>query len=138
MDINKIARQVGDTAERVADVSDAARGKHRGGMGARWFVLPAAGAALYAVVKNRSVRRSARDLAGQAGRRAGEMPDLDLYGRVKDVVGSGKDGDRRDSDTRTKERPAQTRQARARDESTLEENRRERAERRRRRSEATA
>lgn len=49
-DAHKFAKQVTEMVERVADVSDAASGKARrrsGGL-ARWLILPAVGAAVYA------------------------------------------------------------------------------------------
>ena len=53
-DIHKLSRQVIDYAvERAADVADAAKGKGRSNaVGTRWLVLPAAGAALYALVRS--------------------------------------------------------------------------------------
>ena len=52
-DIHKLSEQVIDYAERAADVADAAKGKGRSNaVGTRWLVLPAAGAALYALVRS--------------------------------------------------------------------------------------
>ncbi len=49
-DMNKFSEQVIDLAERFADMTDAAQGKgNRKSMGARWLILPAAGAGLYAL-----------------------------------------------------------------------------------------
>jgi hypothetical protein len=83
-DINKFSEQVIDLAERLADMSDAAKGKgiRRGGMGTRWFVLPAAGAGLYALATNGSFTRHAKGVVDQAKARASELPD-DLLGRVR-------------------------------------------------------
>ena len=49
-DMNKFSEQVIDLAERFADITDAAQGKgNRKSMGARWLIIPAAGAGLYAL-----------------------------------------------------------------------------------------
>jgi Sec-independent protein translocase protein TatA len=120
-DFHKIAKQVSEMAERVADVSDAASGnrsrRRSGGLG-RWLLLPAAGAAVYAVAKRApTVGRSAGDATRAAKDRVGEMPDVDLLDRVHEVAGLRTDG-----------KGEQARQARG-----LEDYRHERAERRERR-----
>ena len=50
-DIHKFSERVIDVAERTSAVADAAQGKtvRRGVMPARWLLLPAAGAGLYAL-----------------------------------------------------------------------------------------
>ena len=50
-DMNRFSERLIDIAERFADVVDAAEGKggRKGGPGARWLILPAAGAAAYAL-----------------------------------------------------------------------------------------
>ena len=64
-DIHKLSEQVIDYAERAANVSDAAKGKGKSNpVGARWLVLPAAGAALYAFVKSDFFSRNAKVVAG--------------------------------------------------------------------------
>ena len=129
-DFDKISKQVAGVAERVADVADAAQGKgprseSGNGRGGRWLILPAAGMALYAVVKTApDLRRRAKNIARQARERAPETPDLDLLARVKEVTGLT-DAPQRDT--------AQSSGSVDTDE--LERTRQERAERRERRSE---
>jgi hypothetical protein len=82
-DIHKLSEQVIDYAERTANVADAAQGKGKGnGLGARWLILPAAGAALYALVKSDFFSRGAKVVADEAKSRASELPD-DLMKAVK-------------------------------------------------------
>jgi hypothetical protein len=86
-DINKFAEQVIDFAERFADMTDAAQGKgNRKGVGARWLVLPAAGAGLYALGTNGSFTRKTKKVMNQAKARASELPS-DLMNRVEQVSG---------------------------------------------------
>jgi hypothetical protein len=123
-DVHKFAKQVTEVAERVADVSDAARGKRKrsGGLG-RWLILPAAGAAVYAAAKRGlAVGRSSGGVVGGTNDRA-EMPDMDLLNRLKDVAGFGAD---REEYARRTAQQKQTSRTRG-----LEEHRRERASRRR-------
>jgi hypothetical protein len=88
-DIHKLSEQVIDYAERAANVSDAAQGKGKGGgVGARWLVLPAAGAALYAFVKSDFFSRGAKVVADEAKNRASDLPE-DLMKAVKQTSGSG-------------------------------------------------
>jgi hypothetical protein len=75
-DIHKLSEQVIDYAERAANVADAAKGKGNGnGIGARWLILPVAGAALYALVKSEFASRGAKVVADEAKTRASELPD---------------------------------------------------------------
>lgn len=79
-----------DMAERFADVVDAAqgRGARKGGNGARWLILPAAGAGVYALATSSSAfARRTRKLMSRAKDRATDLPDSDLFGRVKEVTG---------------------------------------------------
>jgi hypothetical protein len=86
-DINKFAEQVVDLAERFADITDAAQGKgNRKGVGARWLVLPVAGAGLYALGTNGSFTRKTKKVMSQAKARASELPN-DLMNRVEQVSG---------------------------------------------------
>ena len=75
--IHKFSEHVIDLAERLEDVADAANGKgiRRGSFGARWLILPAAGAGLYALATSGSFSRQARDVMDQAKTRASELPD---------------------------------------------------------------
>jgi hypothetical protein len=87
---NRFSEQLIDAAERFADVVDAAQGKgaRKGGLGARWLILPAAGAAVYAVgTSSSSLARQTRGLMRRAKDRATDLPDADLFGRVKEVTG---------------------------------------------------
>jgi hypothetical protein len=82
-DIQKLSEQVIDFAERAANVADAAKGKgKRNGLGVRWLILPAAGAALYAFVKSEFATRGAKVVADEAKTRASELPD-DLINAVR-------------------------------------------------------
>jgi hypothetical protein len=86
-DINKFAEQVIDLAERFADMTDAAQGKgNRKGVGARWLVLPVAGAGLYALGTNATFTRKTKKAMNQAKARASELPN-DLMNRVEQVSG---------------------------------------------------
>jgi hypothetical protein len=88
-DINKFSEQVIDLAERLADVADAAQGKgnRKSGVGARWLILPAAGAGLYALGASSSFTRRAKTVVNQAKARASELPD-DLLSRVQHSTGT--------------------------------------------------
>ena len=57
--IQKLSSQVIDYAERVSEMADIAQGKHhqRTGQTTRWLLLPASGAALYALVKSDAFSR---------------------------------------------------------------------------------
>ena len=66
------------TARRyVEGVADAAQGKGtgRGGFGARWIILPAAGAGLFALARSGAFTRQAKDVMDQARSRASELPE---------------------------------------------------------------
>jgi hypothetical protein len=82
--IHKFSAQVIDYAERLSDVADAAQGKnHRqAGSAKRWLLLPASGAALYAIVKSDSFSRQAKDVMDDAKTRAAELPE-ELIGLVR-------------------------------------------------------
>jgi hypothetical protein len=77
-DVHKFSERVIDVAERTSAVADAAQGKkvRRGGMPARWFLLPAAGAGLYALMTNRSFTRQAKSVMNQAKERASDLPEV--------------------------------------------------------------
>lgn len=82
--IQKLSSQVIDYAERVSDMADAAQGKHhqRAGLTSRWLLLPASGAALYALVKSDALARPAKQVMDEAKARASELPD-DLLSMVR-------------------------------------------------------
>jgi hypothetical protein len=136
-DAHKFAKQVTEVAERVADVSDAARGKARkrsGGLG-RWLILPVAGAAVYAAAKRASAAgRSTDGVVRRAEGRAG-TPDMDLLNRVKDAAGFAP----RDEYERRDAQPKEKTRAAASSISTrgLDQHRRERVGRRRDSASAT-
>ena len=83
-DIERFSGQIIDYAERLVDVADAAKGKgarHRG-VGARWMLLPAAGAGLYALATSNSFGRRTKGVMEQAKARAADLPE-DLLNRVR-------------------------------------------------------
>jgi hypothetical protein len=86
--INKVSEQVIDLAERFADVADAAQGKgtRRRRAGARWLLLPAAGAGLYALATSGSFSRQAKSVVNQAKERASDLPE-ELVGLVQQTTG---------------------------------------------------
>jgi len=88
-DIDSFSARLIDLAERFADVTDAAqgRGNRQGGIQARWLVLPAAGAGLYALGARGSFKRQAKSIVKQAKERATELPD-DLLSRVHQATSS--------------------------------------------------
>jgi len=82
-DMNKFSEHVIDLAERFADITDSAQGKgNRKSMGARWLIIPAAGAGLYALGASGSFTRSAKKVMSQAKERASELPE-DLMNRFQ-------------------------------------------------------
>jgi hypothetical protein len=88
-DVNRFSEQLIDVAERFADVVEAVQGKGaRKAPDTRWLLLPAAGAAAYALATSRSnTARRTRGLMRQAKDRATDLPDTVLFGRVKEVTG---------------------------------------------------
>jgi hypothetical protein len=88
-DIHRFSEQVIDLAERLANVADAAEGKYnRGGAPrARWLLLPAAGAGLYALATSGIFTRQAKSVVNEAKTRASDLPQ-ELLGRVNDATGS--------------------------------------------------
>jgi hypothetical protein len=85
--IQSISEQVIDYAERVSDMADAAQGRNRrvGSTLTRCVVLPASGAALFALARSNYVSRQAKDVVDGAKSRASELPD-DLMSRVRQVA----------------------------------------------------
>ena len=85
--MHKVSDRMIDWAVRLENVSDAAKGKtmRRRNRGTRWFLLPAAGAGLYAVATSGAFSRQARDVMDQAMTRASELPD-DLMGRLRQTT----------------------------------------------------
>jgi hypothetical protein len=97
--IQKLSTKMIDYAERVSDMADAAEGRHQqtNGNMTRWLLLPASGAALYALVRSDFFSRRAKDVVGEAKTRASELPD-DLMARVR------QSGQRASTQSRTQRR----------------------------------
>jgi hypothetical protein len=104
-DINKLSEQVIDLAERLADMSDAAKGKgsRRRSTGRQWVVLPVAGAGLYALATSGSFARQARGVMNQAKARASELPD-DLLSRIRQTSQTSASGSGRQPRSRSSAR----------------------------------
>jgi len=102
--VHKFSARVIDYAERLSDVADAAQGKNhrRAGSTTRWLLLPASGAALYALVRSESFSRQAKDAIDDAKTRAAELPE-ELIGLVRQTT------ERSSSPASTQSRPAATR-----------------------------
>src|SRR5512133_1600250 len=83
-DVHEFSDRVIDFAERLSNVADAAAGKRKAnGMGTtRWLILPAAGAALYAVAKSDFVTSRAKGALDEATTRASELQN-DLLDTVR-------------------------------------------------------
>ena len=88
--IQKFSSQVIDYAERLSGMADAAEGKHQRANGkmAQWLLLPASGAALYALFKSDFFSRQAKGVMDEARTRASDLPD-DLMTRVRQNTGRG-------------------------------------------------
>jgi hypothetical protein len=87
-DINKFSEQINDLAERLANVADAAKGKDTKTMRpkARWVLLPAAGAGIYALT-SRAYTRQGKSLVDEAKARASDLLD-ELVSRMDEATGS--------------------------------------------------
>jgi hypothetical protein len=87
-DVHKLSERMIDFAERTSAVADAAQGKkvRRRGVPTRWFLLPAAGAGVYALMTNRSFTRQAKNVMNEAKERASDLPE-DLVDRVQQTTG---------------------------------------------------
>src|SRR5574339_441266 len=92
--VQKFSKRVIDYAERAAVMADAAEGKRRDSRIRlpRWLVLPASGAALYAVARSDFFTRGAKDLVGEAKSRASDLNE-ELASRVRDTVAANASGD---------------------------------------------
>jgi hypothetical protein len=101
-DIYKFSDRVIDLGERLADVADAVQGKgsRKGRGGARWLILPAAGAGLYALGASGSFTRQAKSVINQAKERASDLPE-DLVGRVQQATGVSDSSRKKTSANRT-------------------------------------
>lgn len=112
-DMDKFSERLIDLAERFADVTDAAQGRgnrHGGSFQARWLIIPAAGAGLFALGASGSVMRRAKSVAQQAKGRASELPD-DLMKRVHRATrsSSATNGARSSAQTRTRRSTSRSR-----------------------------
>jgi hypothetical protein len=86
-DIHHFSTRVIDYAERLAAIADAAQGKRReSGRLTRWMVLPASGAALYALVRSDFFARQAKGVLDEAKTLTADLPD-DLMGAVRQTAG---------------------------------------------------
>ena len=85
--IQDFSEQVTDYAERLSNMADAAEGKRPRGRMTRWVFLPAAGAAVYALVRSDTFSRQAKGVVDEAKTRASELPD-DLVARVRQTQSS--------------------------------------------------
>lgn len=103
-DIHKLSDRVIDLAERMANVADAAQGKRRTGSTGmtRWIVLPAAGAALYGLVRTEFFTRQAKGVVDEAKTRASDLPnDLMTTVRQASPKPAGRSGSQRQRRRRT-------------------------------------
>ena len=102
--MTKVSQRMVDLAERFADVTDAAQGRSRKrGVKARWLILPAAGAGLYALGTSGALTRQAKSVANQAKDRASDLPE-DLLNRVAQQVGTNSTDKNSRRSTRTSSR----------------------------------
>jgi hypothetical protein len=87
-DMKKFSEQVIDVGERIGNVADAAKGKDGRSPRARWLLLPAAGAGLYALATSGAFARRASGVVKEVRVRASDLPD-ELMSRVHDATSSG-------------------------------------------------
>jgi hypothetical protein len=115
--IQKFSSQVIDYAERLSEMADAAEGKHpqRTGRTSRWLLLPASGAAVYALLKSDTFSRQAKGVMDEAKARASELPD-DLLSRVRQtsVESSSQNGGQRSRSSTTRRKPTSASKTRSR------------------------
>lgn len=106
--ITKLSEQMVDLAERFESVTHAAQGGSRNrGLRARWLVLPAAGAGLYALATSGAFARQAKSVVTQAKDRASDLPE-ELLNRVQQSNSGAKNG-RRSSRTSTRRKTSSSR-----------------------------
>ena len=117
-DINRFSERLIDVSERFADAVEGAqgRGPRKSGVGVRWLILPAAGAAVYALsTSSSSLARRTRGLMRRATDRATDLPDADLVDRVKEVTGlaeKGSSGSSRSQGQNSRRRTSQSQRRR--------------------------
>lgn len=83
--VQKFSSNVIDYAERLSTMADAAEGKKPRTGASRWLLLPASGAALYALVKSETFSKQAKGVVKGAKARAADLPD-DLFSRVRETT----------------------------------------------------
>jgi hypothetical protein len=113
--VNRFSEGLIDVAERFADIVDAAQGNgsRKAGSGAKWLLLPAAGAGVYALATSSSgLARRTRGLIGRAKDRATDLPDAELFGRVKEVTGLAEQSGSAGNGPTQRTRRSQTRRSR--------------------------
>ena len=84
-DIKRFSEQVIEVGERIGNVADAAKGKDGRRPRARWLLLPAAGAGLYALATSGAFTRRASGAVKEVRVRAFDLPD-ELMSRVHDAT----------------------------------------------------
>ena len=110
--IQKFSAQMIDYAERLSGMADAAEGKgvHSELTLRRWLVLPATGAALYALVRSDFFARQAREVVDEAKTRASELPD-DLLSRVRQTAVQAASGNGSQRGSAKTSKPSSTRKS---------------------------
>jgi hypothetical protein len=115
--IQRFSSKVIDYAERLSEIADAAEGKHQQTTGrtTRWLLLPASGAALYALLKSDTFSRQAKGVMDEAKARASELPD-DLLSRVRQtsVESSSQNGGQRSRSSTTRRKTTSASKTRSR------------------------
>ncbi len=113
--IQKLSSQVIDYAERVSEMADAAQGKHhqRTSLTTRWLLLPASGAALYALLKSDALSRPAKEVMDEAKARASELPD-DLLSMVRQSTSATSSRNGSSTSPTTSTRPSSARKSSSR------------------------
>lgn len=96
-DIKKLSEQIVELGERLGNVADAAQGKEAGMKPrARWLLLPAAGAGLYALTTSGAFTRQAKGVVKEVRERATDLPD-ELVARVHDATRASSSSNARQS-----------------------------------------
>jgi len=109
--MKKFSEQVIDVGERIGNVADAAKGKDvQKGPRARWLLLPAAGAGLYALTTSGAFARRASDVVKEVRVRASDLPD-ELMSRVHDATSSSGNGRRSTTSSSTTSRSGSRRRS---------------------------